>query len=291
MSYQHTHNISCKTKSDMSFFENQRISKLFSSFREKSTIRPTFSRKMFSSFREKSSAQQSFSRNRFSSFKGKSSSKPILRRLSFKVRSSSKNFRDSSPNLSGHQEWKINPLYVSVNQVNWLDDVDIYQQTDLVKQTSSSSGVSSGSSRVSIGSPGVDSYSSDYGASSSGSSFAIASPTSVVSSAQPQVDNSKFSSTPVIPTSSAQLRIVRRRISSSSKSDADFEIHIDEYYTQGNSELISESTSGIISDDETSQENYHHFCEDMVDDIRTLLHLERPEYKDCIHIGMLESSH
>ena len=95
----------------------------------------------------------------------------------------------------------------------------------------------------------------------------------------------------MIPTSSAQLRIVRRRISSSSKSDADFEIHIDGYYTQGNSELISESTSGIISDDETSQENYHHFCENMVDDIKTLLHVERPQYKDCIHIGMLESSH
>ena len=275
----------------MSFFENQRISKLFSSFREKPSIRPTFSRKMFSSFREKSSALPSFSRNRFSSFRGKSSSKPLLRRLSFKNRSSCKKFRDSQSNLSGHQEWKINPVYVSVNQVNWLDDVDIYQQTDLVKQTSSSSGVSSGSSGVSIGSPGVYSYSSDYGASSSGSSFAIASPISVVSSTQPQVDNSKNSLTPVIPTSSAQLRIVRRRISSSSKSDADFEIHIDEYYTQGNSELLSESSSGIPSDDEPSQENYHHFCEDMVDDIRTLLHLERPQYTDCIHIGMLESSH
>ena len=80
--------------------------------------------------------------------------------------------------------------------------------------------------------------------------------------------------TPIIPATSAKLILVRRRISNSSQSDADYEIHIDEYYSQDNSELLSGSLSGIPSDDTSPDNSLKDFYNDLVDDIRILLQLD-----------------
>ena len=281
----------------MNFFENRRFSKLFSSLREKSTNQPKFTRNMFSSFRVNSTC------------------KPLTRKLSFKSKSFPKSDKISRFSLSGHQgEWHINPLYVSADQarsrynytyadpqsgkrvdqqtdlvkhdssssINPQSGVEGYQQTDLAQHTSSSSGVSSGSFGL---------YSSNYGGSSSG----ISSGSSCVSLIQNEYSNHNQITnqvTPTVPTAFSKLRLVRRRISSSSQSDADFEIHINEYYTRKDSELLNRSSSGIPSDDEPSLDNSYQNCnEDFIDNIRNLLQLKGPQCSDCINIGMLESSH
>ena len=119
----------------MVVFEGHNFSKFFSSFRKKTTKGTVFSRKMFSSLRLKSS------------------SKPLLRKLSLRTKSSSKM---TECNLSD-QQWKNNPLYVSA-KVTWhynSNDIEqtqsstiINNESDLVKQSSSSSGVSSRSSGI-----------------------------------------------------------------------------------------------------------------------------------------------
>ena len=95
-------------------------------------------------------------------------------------------------------------------------------------------------------------------------------------------------STPTLPSTYAKLQLARRRISNSSQSDADYEIHIDEYYSQDNSDLLS----GIQIDDNGCPANsYHNFYNDLVDDIRSLFIIDRPHFKDNIQIGFLESIH
>ena len=98
--------------------------------------------------------------------------------------------------------------------------------------------------------------------------------------------------TPMIPSTYAKLCLVRRRISNSSQSDADYEIQIDECFCQEKSELLSGSTSGVSSDDNVSLDNlYQDFYIDLVNDIKTLLELRRPHITDNIHIGFIDSIH
>ena len=95
--------------------------------------------------------------------------------------------------------------------------------------------------------------------------------------------------TPTVPSTYAKLRLVRRRISSSSHSDADYEIYIDEYY---NSKLQNGSSSDIHCDDKaSSDDSYHDFYNDLVDDIQYLLIYDKPYFTDSIQIGILESIH
>ena len=225
----------------------------------------------------------------------------------------------SQCNLSDHQ-WKNNPLYVSA-KVTWHYNSNVIEQSqsstiindesDLVKQSSCSSGVSSRSS-------GIYSHSSNcdpsLGVCSSGVSSALTdlSPEHIdysnsykfhISKNKPtyksqhcgipinnQSDtiSTTIPSTPTVPSTYARLRLVRRRIITSSQSDADYEIHIDEYYSQDNIDLLS----GIqIDDNPCSVNSYHHFYDDLVDDIQTLFILDRPDLEDNIHIGFLESIH
>ena len=119
----------------MPVFESRRFSKLFSSFRKKTSQGQKLSRKMFSSFKEKSST------------------KPLLRKLSLRSKSSSKTDCNVSIQL-----WKNNPLYESANQISmqsstneveWAEVHAIMKnESELDKQSSSSSGVSSGSSVI-----------------------------------------------------------------------------------------------------------------------------------------------
>ena len=282
----------------MVVFEGHNFSKLFSSFRKQTTKGTKFSRKMFSSLRLKSS------------------SKPLLRKLSLRTKSSSKM---TQCNLSD-QLWKNNPLYVSA-KVTWhynSNDIEqtqsstiINDESDFVKQPSCSSGVSSRSSGIYSHSLNSD---PSLGVSSSGVSSALPdvspehidysnsdkfhisknNPTykshhyGIPINKQSDTINITIPSTPTVPSTYAKLRLVRRRISTSSQSDADYEIHIDEYYSQDNIDLLS----GIqIDDNVCSVNSYHHFYNDLVDDIQTLFILDRPHLEDNIHIGFLESIH
>ena len=95
-------------------------------------------------------------------------------------------------------------------------------------------------------------------------------------------------STPTVPSTYAKLQLVRRRISNSSQSDADYEIHIDEYYSQDNSDLLSDIQ---INDNACSVNSYHHFYNDLVDDTRALFIFGKPLFEDNIQTGVLESIH
>ena len=294
----------------MSVSESNNFSKPFSSFRHNSTKGPKFSRKMFSSFRVKSST------------------KPLLRNFSFRTKSYSK----ITESNQSDQQWIVNPLYVSVNQGIWqysTNDIEqrqscsvIKNESDLVKQSSISSGVSSESSGIyshsskcsnslGISSSGVSSAIADVSSELIGSTnselFDIPNPKtfsylndtykSTKCGALYTIDNksetisSTIPPTPTVPFTYGKLRLVRRIISENSHSDADYVIQIDEYYNN-NSELLSGSSSGISSDDNANPDNsYQDFYNDLVEDIKMLLIVGEPHFKDSVKIGFLESIH
>ena len=283
----------------MPIFESRRFSKLFSSFREKTSQGPKLSRKMFSSFKEKSST------------------KPLLRKLSLRPKSSSK----TECNVST-QQWNNNPLYESANQIfvqsssNEVDWAEVHaiieNESELVKQSTSSSGVSSGSSVICSHSSNRSGISTNVIETSSEHIFNSHSELSDISTPEhikhynATHDPTKNGSllivnnqsgtinitnppTSKVPSTYAKLRLVRRRIRSSSHSDADYEIHIDEYY---NSKLQNGSSSDIHSDDNaSSDDSYNDFYNDLVDDIQYLLIHDKPYFTDSIQIGVLESIH
>ena len=283
----------------MSVFESRRFTKIFSSFRKKTSQGQKLSRKMFSSFKEKSST------------------KPLLRKLSLRSKSSSKTDYNVSIQL-----WKNNPLYESANQISmqsstneveWAEVHAIMKnESELDKQSSSSSGVSSGSSVIyshssnrSGISTNVMKTSPEHICSSHSELSDISTPKHIKhynATYEPTEDGSLLivnnqcgttittdPPTPTVPSTYAKLWLVRQRISSSSHSDADYEIYIDEYY---NSKLQNGSSSDIHCDDKaSSDDSYHDFYNDLVDDIQYLLIHDKPYFTDSIQIGILESIH